>query len=256
MREDHHQSDEHWNCFKGNTGQTSERWDGAHMGFSKHSDTILNWTELLGWSQNKFYWTLPQLKFNLSTVHNFSHAHTFTMYTHFYNIDFHTKARCAATSNLFTYYMHDNIVSNTLHNSTFITDVFHCCCFWYTLCHADTGTAQGMMIRKEKKTRWKLMTFCCSLNAKEADSELLISVGVCVVKVQIIVCCQNHQTEFPEIKVRVERMRHLSHQFWSARVHILCSSEKEASGSICVCVCVCVHVVCLHVTHNWKQKPS
>ena len=28
--------DKHWNCFKGNMGETSERWGGVHMGFSKH----------------------------------------------------------------------------------------------------------------------------------------------------------------------------------------------------------------------------
>ena len=31
-REGHHQSDEHWNRFKGNVGETSERRGGAHMG--------------------------------------------------------------------------------------------------------------------------------------------------------------------------------------------------------------------------------
>ena len=40
----------HWNCFKGNIGETSERWGGAHMGFSKRTDTILNWTEVSPWS--------------------------------------------------------------------------------------------------------------------------------------------------------------------------------------------------------------
>ena len=44
--QDHRQSDEHWNRFKGNVGETSERWGGAHMGLSEHIDTILNWTEL------------------------------------------------------------------------------------------------------------------------------------------------------------------------------------------------------------------
>ena len=44
MTEGHHQSDEHWNCFKGNFGETSERRDGAHMCFHEHVDTILNWT--------------------------------------------------------------------------------------------------------------------------------------------------------------------------------------------------------------------
>ena len=31
MREDHCQSCKHWNCFKGNVGETSERWDGGHI---------------------------------------------------------------------------------------------------------------------------------------------------------------------------------------------------------------------------------
>ena len=42
MRAGHHQSDEHWNFFKGDSGETSDRWDGAHMGFSERIDTILN----------------------------------------------------------------------------------------------------------------------------------------------------------------------------------------------------------------------
>ena len=33
-------------CFKGDVGETSERRDGAHMGFSEHIDTILNCSEL------------------------------------------------------------------------------------------------------------------------------------------------------------------------------------------------------------------
>ena len=41
-REGHRQSDEHWNCFLGNARGTSERRDGAHMGFSEHKDTLLN----------------------------------------------------------------------------------------------------------------------------------------------------------------------------------------------------------------------
>ena len=41
-REGHHQSDEHWNHFKGNVGETSEIWGGVHMGFSKLINTILN----------------------------------------------------------------------------------------------------------------------------------------------------------------------------------------------------------------------
>ena len=37
-------SDEHWNHFKVNIVETSERQGGAHMGFSKHINTILNWS--------------------------------------------------------------------------------------------------------------------------------------------------------------------------------------------------------------------
>ena len=46
MREGHHQSDEHWNCFKGNFGETSVRQSGAHLGFSELKDTSLSWTEV------------------------------------------------------------------------------------------------------------------------------------------------------------------------------------------------------------------
>ena len=38
----HVQSDKHWNHFKGNIGETSERWDRVHMGFAERTDTILN----------------------------------------------------------------------------------------------------------------------------------------------------------------------------------------------------------------------
>ena len=40
------QSDEHWNCFKGNLGETSGRRDGAHMSFFECVETIQNWTGL------------------------------------------------------------------------------------------------------------------------------------------------------------------------------------------------------------------
>ena len=54
MAEDSHQitmhNCEHWNSFKGtgqgNIGETSERRGGAHVSFSKHIYTTLNWTEL------------------------------------------------------------------------------------------------------------------------------------------------------------------------------------------------------------------
>ena len=41
-REDHCQSDEHWNRFKGNVGETSERRTGENMDFSERIDSILN----------------------------------------------------------------------------------------------------------------------------------------------------------------------------------------------------------------------
>ena len=36
------QLDQHWNCFKGNLGETRERRGGAHMGLLERIDTILN----------------------------------------------------------------------------------------------------------------------------------------------------------------------------------------------------------------------
>ena len=48
----HYYSDQHWNCFKGNVGETSERQGGAHMGFPERTDTILNWAEW-NWTQMK-----------------------------------------------------------------------------------------------------------------------------------------------------------------------------------------------------------
>ena len=35
------QSDEHWNCFRGNVGEASERRGRSHMGFSERTDTIV-----------------------------------------------------------------------------------------------------------------------------------------------------------------------------------------------------------------------
>ena len=45
-RKGHCQSDQYWNCFKRNTGETHDRWGGVHMGFPECIDTILNWSEL------------------------------------------------------------------------------------------------------------------------------------------------------------------------------------------------------------------
>ena len=50
MREGHHQSDKHWNCFKGKNGKTSERWGGAGLGLSgwcavpRRSSNIDQWS--------------------------------------------------------------------------------------------------------------------------------------------------------------------------------------------------------------------
>ena len=41
-REVHRQSDEHWNRFKGNVGETSERRTGGNVGFPERTDSILN----------------------------------------------------------------------------------------------------------------------------------------------------------------------------------------------------------------------
>ena len=41
-REGHRQSDEHWNSLKGNVGETSDRLDGAHAGFSERIKIISN----------------------------------------------------------------------------------------------------------------------------------------------------------------------------------------------------------------------
>ena len=51
-REGHRHSDEHWNRFKGNVGESSERRGGEHMDFSERIYTILSWTEL-NWTQNQ-----------------------------------------------------------------------------------------------------------------------------------------------------------------------------------------------------------
>ena len=53
MRIGHSQSDQHWNCFKGNAGEISERRSGADMGFSERKDTTLNWTVLNAY--NRYY---------------------------------------------------------------------------------------------------------------------------------------------------------------------------------------------------------
>ena len=42
MKDGRRRSDEHWNRFKGNVGETSERRGGAHLGFSVRIDTILS----------------------------------------------------------------------------------------------------------------------------------------------------------------------------------------------------------------------
>ena len=45
MRMGHNESDQHWYRVKGNTGHTSGRRGGAHMGSPEHVDTISSWTD-------------------------------------------------------------------------------------------------------------------------------------------------------------------------------------------------------------------
>ena len=45
-REGHHQSDEHWNCFEGQIGETSERRGGVHNYGLFPSTQIPSWTEM------------------------------------------------------------------------------------------------------------------------------------------------------------------------------------------------------------------
>ena len=44
-RQGHHQLDQHWNYFRGNTEESSERQGGAHMDLPGRVNTILNWNE-------------------------------------------------------------------------------------------------------------------------------------------------------------------------------------------------------------------
>ena len=46
MRGGHHQTDEHWNRFKGNTGETSDKLGGRHKLWAFPSPQIPSWTEL------------------------------------------------------------------------------------------------------------------------------------------------------------------------------------------------------------------
>ena len=54
--------------FKGNVRETSERRDGAHMGFSQRIDTILNWIEL-NWIKSLHY-RFASLSYDTSTPNN------------------------------------------------------------------------------------------------------------------------------------------------------------------------------------------
>ena len=44
MRKGYRQSDERWNCFKGNVNETSERLGEVRVGFSECINTIMNLT--------------------------------------------------------------------------------------------------------------------------------------------------------------------------------------------------------------------
>ena len=86
-REGHRQSDEHWNRFKGNAGETSERRGGARMGFSERIDTILNWTEQSS-PQNTFTCKLQRV-FYIFISSNFLttlQRHWYKCASHFPNI--------------------------------------------------------------------------------------------------------------------------------------------------------------------------
>ena len=51
------QPGKYWHCFKGNLGETAERWGGACMGLSEHYDAILSWN----WNIST-EWERPVLK--------------------------------------------------------------------------------------------------------------------------------------------------------------------------------------------------
>ena len=66
-REGNRQSDEHWNCFKANNGEISERGSGAHTVFSERIYTIFNWTKLSLLNRknsisNKAWWYSQKIK--------------------------------------------------------------------------------------------------------------------------------------------------------------------------------------------------
>ena len=64
----HRQSDEHWNCFKGNRGETPETWGGTHMGFSARLDSILNSTQLNQLTRLSFLLTVLILELNRDSL--------------------------------------------------------------------------------------------------------------------------------------------------------------------------------------------
>ena len=81
MREGHRQSDEHWNCFKGNVGETSE--GGAHMGFAKRIDTILNWNECRKKrKKNPNWWFGIGNVLNLRRIKNIFSPYLYLSWTH------------------------------------------------------------------------------------------------------------------------------------------------------------------------------
>ena len=64
MRNGHRQSGQHWNCFKGNTGETPETgWSAYGLSQAHRYHLELNWTELVGrcWGvltfPLTFYWS-------------------------------------------------------------------------------------------------------------------------------------------------------------------------------------------------------
>ena len=83
MRQGYCQSEQHWNCFKSNTGETSERWGGVHMWPSRPK-----WVKvLLGhfWGTANFPKGMPYYRFWLFKEISFSslfYIRKYTSYMH------------------------------------------------------------------------------------------------------------------------------------------------------------------------------
>ena len=83
MREGHHQSDQHWNCFKGDVG---EEMGWSAYGFSERIDTTLKWTELNWTPQRDSKISCINLSLHMDSpwhnlsVYHFQHTLTLSIY--------------------------------------------------------------------------------------------------------------------------------------------------------------------------------